>query len=769
MTDVSCRVVLDSIEFMERKGFSVDLFLANLRAELGDGPETDRAFLTNRSNWISWRTFAAMNRQWDEMFVGSLGDEFVEGPLTEPYWYTAMIKPVLRVVSTPAQLYWLICKWAGPFNFPNLISSYKKQRDGRIFVSVRCRDEDEPAPFFFRTTVNMMIKIPRLIDYPDSMVEATVTDRSAEFNIVIAPSFSWTARIGRRIKAFLSAPMLLTELAQRDDQLRSSYLRLLQARGDLEAKVRDRTSELERANKELSTQIEALRRAERVAHIGSWEWDVKTRVLTWSDETYRIFDVPSDVVPVTSEMVLERTHPEDIAGLTLAYQRAEETDGFIVNEHRIIRPDGEIRHVMERGEVIFDDDGKPIRALGTVHDITLQKQYEATLIEAKNAADEANHAKTRFLANMSHEIRTPMSSILGFAELLGEVDAPLDRRQSYLEKILRNGRHLLALIDDALDLAKVEAGHLVIQSATCSPATELTQAIDLLRPQAEAKGLDLRVNLDANLPKTMTTDQVRLRQIMINVIGNAIKFTNKGKVQVTARRSEQMLEVTVEDTGGGVAPENQRLLFKPFSQLPGVARHSGSGLGLALARRLARALGGDVTLSASQIGVGSTFLVTVRLDLPNEQSAHTLMLDGGGTLTLGSEGRSGHLSGLKILVVEDTSDIQELLRRVLESVGAEVTVANDGIDCLDLVGKRSFDLVLLDMHMPRLDGFETIARLRQRGFKQPVIALTAYAMVDERKRSYEAGCDDFLAKPVETLTLLRTIVKWRNGRGEATS
>jgi two-component system CheB/CheR fusion protein len=468
----------------------------------------------------------------------------------------------------------------------------------------------------------------------------------------------------------------------------------------------------------------------------------------------------------SQERIAATIHPEDLPAVRKATEALSAGPLTALDiEHRVVWPNGEVRYVHERGEAVRDEQGKPIRVIGVVHDITLRKQYERSLIQAKDAADNANRIKTDFLATMSHEIRTPMTSVLGFADLLSRDDVPPAKRQGYVEKIVRNGRHLLELIDDILDLSKIEAGRLTLQKARFSPALEITQAVDILREQAERKGIRVSVELDSSLPDAMQSDPMRFRQILINLLGNAVKFTDHGDVIVGARLVEPgpaaQVEVTVSDTGIGIPPEQRHALFHPFAQGGGSLprRLGGTGLGLALARNLAQALGGDVALLSSERGRGSIFRVRVRqyLDAPN--AAAVLALDGGVTLRFASDGLNGFPPGLRVLVVEDNADIQEIVRRILESVGAVVTSAGNGQECLNRVNEAAFDLIVMDMQMPVVDGFEATQRLRARGFRLPIVAITAFALSGEREKCLAAGCNEFLAKPVDSLALIQTVAR----------
>jgi PAS domain S-box-containing protein len=371
---------------------------------------------------------------------------------------------------------------------------------------------------------------------------------------------------------------------------------------------------------------------------------------------------------------------------------------------------------------------------------------------AKKISDEANMLKTTFLANMSHEMRTPLNALIGFNDLLRDLPNGSPEKEKYHSIVERNGELLLRLIDDILDLSKVESGNLNLERIAISLPDLIAEVSASLDMQARDKKIELSVKSDSSLPETVVTDPTRLRQILNNVIGNAIKFTEQGSATVHVSKTQsKKLRFVIEDTGVGIAEEAQPKLFRAFNQAdPSTTRkYGGTGLGLALSKKLANSLGGDLWLHSSVPGKGSTFIFEIEGSVP--EAKHSELFLGPREVRTGV--KADQLKDKRILLVEDSPDNQALIERYLTVRGAIVEKADNGLVGIEAAMSKSYDLILMDMQMPVMDGFDATKKLRSQKYNKPIIALTAHAMEEDRRKCLEAGCNDFITKPVKASIL----------------
>jgi len=473
---------------------------------------------------------------------------------------------------------------------------------------------------------------------------------------------------------------------------------------------------------------------------------------------------------------LGSVHPEDRERVGGEFASATQARAAYDSTYRLRRKDGLYRWVQDRGGPNVDAQGTYHGYVGLTIDIHEQHEGERALRVARAAAEAANRTKTDFIANMSHEVRTPLTAILGFADLLkDEISvAPEPSHQLQMIETIRSaGGHLLTVINDILDLSKIESGHMTVERIPTHLAQSLAEVEELLRPRANEKGIGLIVRVDSVIPEQVMGDPTRIRQILVNLAGNAIKFTDHGTVTLTVRATQRAgihrLVIDVLDTGPGMTGDQAAHIFKPFSQADTsvTRRFGGTGLGLSISRKLARLMEGDVQLLHSEPGHGSCF----RLELPLKP------LDGAAEITslsevapIGTTFESTPSPPMKgrILLAEDGLDNQKLISFHLRKAGATVEVADNGRIALEKIeashaSGTPFDLLVSDMQMPEMDGYTLAKTLREKGLKLPIIALTAHAMSEDRQRCLDAGCDDYATKPIDKKQLLRLCSRWLEG------
>jgi len=542
-------------------------------------------------------------------------------------------------------------------------------------------------------------------------------------------------------------------------------------------------SERRRAEERVRSAVAMLSRTGAMAHVGGWELDTITNRLIWSDEVYRIHELEVGS-PITVEKAISFYAEESQSTITGAVEEGIANGQGWDLEMPLITAKGRQIWVRTQGEAIFHD-GRPVRLFGAFQDVTEQHEAREELARhavemerLKNAADAASRAKSEFLANMSHEIRTPLTAILGYADLLhdeGELSKAPERRVQTIDTIRNAGQHLLTVINDILDLSKIEADKMTVESVETMIVDLLVEVEGLFRSRAAGKGVSFHLMLDTPVPSKVMCDPTRLRQILMNLAGNATKFTQAGSVGMRARvvtaQGKPRLQIDVEDTGPGIRADLAALLFAPFSQADNTVsrQHGGTGLGLSISRRLARLMGGDVTLAWTEVGKGACFRVDLPL-VPVKGAEEVTRIDQQMREAKKPEFNPVPTLQGRVLLAEDGPDNQRLIAHYLKKAGAEVVIAENGRIALEILrqsreAENSFDLLLTDMQMPEMDGYTLARTLRQEGDTIPIVALTAHAMAEDRERCLEAGCTDYASKPIQSRILIETCQRVIRRRG----
>lgn len=571
----------------------------------------------------------------------------------------------------------------------------------------------------------------------------------------------------------------LQELQRREDELR----RLNDELADTNRGVVALYTQLERQAEELRRTEENLRLALDAGGMGTWQWEPSEERLKIDIAAHRLIGLPAESNSVALPLLASCFSATDARRLRHAALKAIRSGTIFQMELQLTPVAGEAeqpspRWLSVRGAPCRDPDGTTKFVAGVYYEITEHKRYQRVLEEAKRASDSANRFKSDLLASVSHELRTPLAAVIGYSDLLMDRSGDAEDR-GYLLTIRRNGQFLLEIINDILDISKIEAGRLEIRPATFDPHDILEDVRTLMSVQAEQSRTVLTTRAAGDLPRKISSDPQRVRQILLNLVGNAVKFTQQGEVDVCLRLSEHSprhLQVAVRDTGPGIAPERIQELFEPFVQVREKGhRTEGTGLGLAISRRLARMMGGDITV-VSRHGQGSCFTLTLDTQLrvapegarstdSHPQRDRQEAEREGSKVTVASG--PAPLSGATILVVDDLREIRFIAEHMIRRAGGEAISAADGRQAVDLLEQcqadgRRIEAVLMDMQMPDMDGYEATRRLRESGFEQPIVAVTAGAMSDERDRCLAVGCNEYMSKPLDYRTLVSLVRRLLN-------
>jgi PAS domain S-box-containing protein len=507
--------------------------------------------------------------------------------------------------------------------------------------------------------------------------------------------------------------------------------------------------------------------AQRIANIGSLEIDLQTGTRYWSDQMYRIlgYQEPLKELPQV-DLFVKHIHPDHVERVEELFRTCVKEGTSFKFDMEVINVTGAPRHVEVHCRAIRDDNGRTIKVVGTMQDISARKETERALIEARDAAERSAKAKEEFLANMSHEIRTPMNAIIGFCKLLNNTPLNAEQRE-YLQAVDNSGKTLIAIINDILDLSKVASGRLEFERQPFSLPELLGSLIGIFKPKAAEKSLRLGYVIGPSVPNTVSGDATRLNQILLNLVGNAVKFTEVGEVGIEVKVTRETasscwLLFEVHDSGIGIAQDKLESIFESFTQASNetTRKYGGTGLGLTICKRLVELQGGRIGVE-SELGRGSTFFIELPFGKVGEKAAEA-------PDHFTEERPRNLVQQAHILLAEDNQLNQVLARRILEQAGHRVVIAGNGVEALRKVEQAAFDLVLMDIQMPEMDGFSALRAIRAHNDPRirtlPVIALTAHAFAEEAERCRVAGFSEFMAKPFQPDKLLGLIRKIQLGK-----
>jgi signal transduction histidine kinase/CheY-like chemotaxis protein/HPt (histidine-containing phosphotransfer) domain-containing protein len=523
-------------------------------------------------------------------------------------------------------------------------------------------------------------------------------------------------------------------------------------------KLHESLAQRKKTELELKINSNRLSEAQKLAKIGSWELNLVDDAVFFSEQFYTIFEIDKNSTPSLALLKSRLINSDDIKLFEDNLNLVEKNNSEVKFSHSLTAKNGSVKYINEYIKCLNDEHNQPFKILGTIQDVSDQKNIERELIKAKELAEQSVRIKEQFLTNMSHEIRTPMNGILGFARILEGTSLDSDQEQS-VKAIKRAGNNLMVIINDILDFSKIEADKMIMEEVTFSLSKKVKSVIEVLSTIAEEKKVKLLFEIDSKIEDSLIGDPTRLSQILINLLGNALKFTEKGYVELVVsqeRESETdtFIRFTVTDTGIGIAEDKIDSIFDSFNQASNETsrKFGGTGLGLTITRKLIELQGGTIAVK-SQMGKGSEFSLLIHY--PKDKSGIKDV-----TITENTTLTHDFLKDTKILLVEDNELNQLLAVKVFKKWDKEIDVADNGKIAIDKIEKNNYDIILMDIQMPEMDGNELTKYIRNHmGAKSntPIIAMTAHATLEEENRCLENGMNDYLSKPFHFNVLLEKL------------
>ena len=739
---ISSNLIIDLLRFVEKKSQS-SLFAKHNTA----------AILARPEDGIAWEQAVTLFNQAGSLFKEKKDiEEYVRFLLSNESMFGQTWMRITGKIFNNRRLFDIVVNFIGRSQFPAVDFTTDFSSD-EYKINIKSPENSESPDVMYRVLRCYLELLPTVTGAPPAEVDLSISGNNYIYRIKPPAERNVFKSTFRFFKDFFFKGQLISELMHPDTNYTRTYSDLAFTNSSLAQSLGQRGAEIRLAKDNLTRTIAELEEIELISGSGTWTIDVTSKMVHLSTNAARIFGLGGSATETSLTTFIACMHPEDQSEFVIAYSRLKANKPDLFLELRVLTKDGH-RILQQRGKL----EGTTV--IGSIFDVTTLRKNEIRLAQERELALEASRHKSQFLASMSHEIRTPMTSVLGFAELIINPKTKPEKLVAYVDTIMRNGKTLLAIIDDILDLSKLEAGQLRFNVAEFELKSLVEDSLVKVKEIAGEKNVTLNISY-SDLPDSLQTDQVRFSQIVLNIIGHAIKMAMPGELTLTVRSTTKDtgnvgVELLLEDKEKLISPEFFKILFSPYTFEPEKQKKKSSiSLALILARTLANALEGSVLRNGEKNDFSikmypMSALSPVSLPaLPSSLDPHVSEL----------AINNSPLSQSKILITEDNKDIQEILSKILQEAGAITEIANNGVECLALMEKKEFDMVLMDLQMPVMDGIETLERLRAKGYTQPIIVVTAYALTDERERCIKAGCTDFVTKPINGDVLLKTLVR----------